>query len=103
MLTRFNASPSSWSSGQGLGRIVDQCAVEFDCLYNGGRRAWDNRPGMSQAIAKELIRQIHTRMPVIQAEDRLDVWLSGEVGKEILVSAVSDGPNGGLADQTASK
>jgi len=29
MLARFNASPSSWSSGQGLGRIVDQFAVEF--------------------------------------------------------------------------
>src|SRR5271165_7636236 len=33
MLTRFNASPSSWWSGQGLGRIVDQCAIEFGCLY----------------------------------------------------------------------
>jgi hypothetical protein len=33
MLTRFKASPSSWSSGQGLGRIVDQCAVEFSVAF----------------------------------------------------------------------
>jgi putative SOS response-associated peptidase YedK len=38
----------------------------------------------------ELIREIHTRMPVILPEDKLDVWLSGEAGKEILAPYPSD-------------
>jgi putative SOS response-associated peptidase YedK len=38
----------------------------------------------------ELIREIHTRMPVILPEDRLDAWLSGEAGKEILVPYPAD-------------
>jgi putative SOS response-associated peptidase YedK len=33
----------------------------------------------------ELIREIDTRMPVILPEEKLDAWLSGEAGKEILV------------------
>jgi putative SOS response-associated peptidase YedK len=33
----------------------------------------------------ELIREIHTRMPVILPENQLTAWLSGEAGKEILV------------------
>jgi putative SOS response-associated peptidase YedK len=38
----------------------------------------------------ELVREIHTRMPVILPEDKLDAWLSGEAGKEILVPFPSD-------------
>jgi putative SOS response-associated peptidase YedK len=38
----------------------------------------------------ELVREIHTRMPVILPEDKLDPWLSGEAGKEILVPFPSD-------------
>ena len=38
----------------------------------------------------ELVRKIHTRMPVILPEDKLDVWLSGEAGKEILVPYPAD-------------
>jgi putative SOS response-associated peptidase YedK len=37
-----------------------------------------------------LVREIHTRMPVILPEDRFDVWLSGEAGKEILVPYPAD-------------
>jgi len=33
----------------------------------------------------ELIREIHTRLPVILPENQFDAWLSGEAGKEILV------------------
>lgn len=40
--------------------------------------------------SNELIREIHTRMPVILPEDKLDVWLSGEAGKEILVPYPAD-------------
>jgi putative SOS response-associated peptidase YedK len=33
----------------------------------------------------EIVREIHTRMPVILPEKYHDAWLSGEAGKEILV------------------
>jgi putative SOS response-associated peptidase YedK len=33
----------------------------------------------------DLVREIHTRMPVILPEEVHDAWLSGEAGKEILV------------------
>ena len=36
------------------------------------------------------MREIHTRMPVTLPEDKLDVWLSGEAGKEILVPYPAD-------------
>jgi putative SOS response-associated peptidase YedK len=32
----------------------------------------------------DLVREIHTRMPVILAPEHHDAWLSGEAGKEIL-------------------
>jgi putative SOS response-associated peptidase YedK len=32
----------------------------------------------------DLVREIHTRMPVILLEDRQGAWLAGEAGKEIL-------------------
>jgi putative SOS response-associated peptidase YedK len=32
----------------------------------------------------DLVREIHTRMPVILPEEYYDAWLSGEAGKEIL-------------------
>jgi putative SOS response-associated peptidase YedK len=38
----------------------------------------------------ELVREILTRMPVILPESRLDDWLSGEAGKEILVPYPED-------------
>jgi len=38
----------------------------------------------------ELVRGIHTRMPVILPEERYDTWLSGEAGKEILVPFPAD-------------
>jgi putative SOS response-associated peptidase YedK len=38
----------------------------------------------------ELVREIHTRMPVILPEEHHDAWLSGEAGKEILVPYPAD-------------
>jgi putative SOS response-associated peptidase YedK len=38
----------------------------------------------------ELVREIHTRMPVILPEERYDAWLSGEAGKEVLVPFPAD-------------
>ena len=37
-----------------------------------------------------LVREIHTRMPVILPEEHHDAWLSGEAGKEILVQFPAD-------------
>ena len=34
----------------------------------------------------ELVREIHTRMPVILPEAYHDAWLSGEAGKAILIT-----------------
>ena len=39
----------------------------------------------------EFVREIHTRMPVILAEEHHEAWLSGEAGKEILVPFPADG------------
>jgi putative SOS response-associated peptidase YedK len=33
----------------------------------------------------ELVAQIHTRMPVILAEEHHEAWLSNQAGKEVLV------------------
>jgi putative SOS response-associated peptidase YedK len=38
----------------------------------------------------EFVREIHTRMPVILAEEHHDSWLSGEAGKEVLVPFPTD-------------
>jgi putative SOS response-associated peptidase YedK len=38
----------------------------------------------------EFLREIHTRMPVIQPEEQHDAWSSGEAGKEILVPYPAD-------------
>jgi hypothetical protein len=40
---------------------------------------------LSFHIANDLVREIHTRMPVILPEEHHQAWLSGEAGKEILV------------------
>jgi putative SOS response-associated peptidase YedK len=36
------------------------------------------------------VREIHTWMPVILPEEDQDAWLSGEVGKEMLVPFAAD-------------
>jgi putative SOS response-associated peptidase YedK len=38
----------------------------------------------------ELVREIHTRMPVILPEEHHNSWLSGEAGKEKLVPYPAD-------------
>jgi putative SOS response-associated peptidase YedK len=38
----------------------------------------------------ELVREIHTRMPVILPEEHHDAWLSAEAGKEVLVPFPAD-------------
>ena len=38
----------------------------------------------------QLLREIHTRMPVILPQEYYDAWLSGEAGKEILVPFPAD-------------
>ena len=38
----------------------------------------------------DLVREIHTRMPVILPEEHHDAWLAGEAGKEILIPFPAD-------------
>jgi putative SOS response-associated peptidase YedK len=38
----------------------------------------------------KFVREVHTRMPTILAEEHHDLWLSGETGKEILVPYPAD-------------
>src|SRR5260370_35325036 len=38
----------------------------------------------------EVVREIHTRMPVILPEELHESWLSGEAGKEVLVPYPAD-------------
>jgi putative SOS response-associated peptidase YedK len=37
----------------------------------------------------ELVAQIHTRMPVILAEEHHETWLSNQAGKEVLVPSLA--------------
>ena len=50
----------------------------------------------------ELVREIHTRMPVILPEEHHDAWLSGEAGKRD-PGALSGNSHEIMVDQSASK
>jgi putative SOS response-associated peptidase YedK len=41
--------------------------------------------GQGTGEPNELVREIHTRVPVILPDEVLEAWLSCEAGKEILV------------------
>jgi putative SOS response-associated peptidase YedK len=52
-------------------------------------RAAKNDPTNPEEPNK-IVRENHTRMPVILPEEHHDAWLSGEAGKEVLVPYPAD-------------
>ncbi len=69
--------------------IKDDSVFVFAGLWEGwkppGSEEWIRTCTIITGEPNDLVREIHTRMPVILPEEHHDVWLSGEAGKEILV------------------
>jgi hypothetical protein len=51
---------------------------------------WLHARTINTGEPNEFLREIHTRMRVIPAEEHQDAWLSGEAGKQILVPYPAD-------------
>jgi putative SOS response-associated peptidase YedK len=66
----------------------------FAGLWEGWKKSgtedWLHTCAIVTCEANELMRQIHTRMPVILPEEHFQGWLSGAMGKEILTPYPSD-------------
>jgi putative SOS response-associated peptidase YedK len=75
-------------------QMKDNRPFVFAGLWEGwkphGAEDWIRTYTIITGEPNELVREIHTRMPVILPEDKLDAWLSGEAGKEILVPYPAD-------------
>jgi putative SOS response-associated peptidase YedK len=69
--------------------MKDDSVFVFAGLWEGwkppGSEEWFRTCTIITGEPNDLVREIHTRMPVILPEEHHDVWLSGEAGKEILV------------------
>jgi putative SOS response-associated peptidase YedK len=69
--------------------MQDDSPFVFAGLWEGWKNPSNNKWLHTCAIItgepNEIVREIHTRMPVILPEKYHDAWLSGEAGKEILV------------------
>lgn len=74
--------------------MKDGRAFVFAGLWEGwkppGTEDWIRTCTIITGEPNELISEIHTRMPVILPEDKLDAWLSGEAGKQILAPYPAD-------------
>jgi putative SOS response-associated peptidase YedK len=64
--------------------------AEYGKAVRPRERRWLHTCTIITGEPNEFVREIHTRMPVILPEERLDSWLSGEAGKEILVPFPAD-------------
>jgi putative SOS response-associated peptidase YedK len=53
-------------------------------LNPSSKNEWVHTCTIITGEPKELVREIHTRMPVILPEEHHQPWLSGEAGKDIL-------------------
>ena len=66
----------------------------FAGLWEGwkppGSEEWIHTCTIITGEPNDLVREIHTRMPVILPDEHIDAWLSGEAGKEILVPFPAD-------------
>jgi putative SOS response-associated peptidase YedK len=75
-------------------QMRDDAPFVFAGLWEGwkpsGSEEWLHTCTIITGEPNELVREIHTRMPVILPEEHHDAWLSGEVGKEILVPFSAD-------------
>jgi putative SOS response-associated peptidase YedK len=74
--------------------MKDDSVFVFAGLWEGWKdpatEAWLRTCTIITGEPNELVREIHTRMPVILTEEVHDAWLSGEAGKEILVPFPAD-------------
>jgi hypothetical protein len=76
----------------GLSYIPCPIALRFPNISDSGRIVTVRAPRVVRSSLEDQTSswEIHTRMPVILPEERLDSWLSGEAGKEILVPFPAD-------------
>ena len=74
--------------------MKDDSVFVFAGLWEGWKppvsEEWLHTCTIITGEPNELVREIHTRMPVILPEEHHDAWLSGEAGKEILVPFPAD-------------
>jgi putative SOS response-associated peptidase YedK len=74
--------------------MKDDSVFVFAGLWEGwkppGSEEWLHTCTIITGEPNELVREIHTRMPVILPEEHHHAWLSGEAGKEILVPFPAD-------------
>jgi putative SOS response-associated peptidase YedK len=77
--------------------MKDESVFVFAGLWEGWKppdsEEWLHTCTIITGEPNELVREIHTRMPVILTEEHHDAWLSGEAGKEILVPFPADRMN----------
>ena len=70
-------------------QMKDDSPFVFAGLWEGWRDPakdeWVHTCTTITGEANDLVREIHTRMPVILPEEHHQAWLSGEAGKEILI------------------
>jgi putative SOS response-associated peptidase YedK len=62
----------------------------WECWKDPPNDEWLHTCTIITGEPNEFVREIHTRMPVILPEEHHDAWLSGEAGKEVLVSFPAD-------------
>ena len=74
--------------------MKDDSPFVFAGLWEGwkqpGSGEWLRTCTIITGEPNDLVREIHTRMPVILPEEQHEAWLSGEAGKEILVPFPAD-------------
>jgi hypothetical protein len=76
----------------GLSSIPCPIALRFPNISDSGRIVTVRASRVVRSSLEDQTSswEIHIRMPVILPEERLDSWLSGEAGKEILVPVPAD-------------
>jgi len=69
--------------------MKDDAPFVFAGLWEGWKdpttEEWFHTCTIITGEPNELVAQIHTRMPVILAEEHHEAWLSNQAGKEVLV------------------
>jgi putative SOS response-associated peptidase YedK len=69
--------------------MTDDSPFVFAGLWEGwkdpAKDQWLHTCSIITGEPNEMVREIHTRMPVILPEDKHNSWLTGEAGKEILI------------------
>jgi putative SOS response-associated peptidase YedK len=75
-------------------QMRDDSPFVFAGLWEGWRDPakdeWVHTCTIITGEPNDLVREIHTRMPVILPEEHHDAWLAGEAGKEVLTPFPAD-------------